>query len=61
MGLADFGRLATADVLITDDGISAEARRVLEDQVGTLIVVPVADGTLGRAFAGQTRQRESEL
>lgn len=61
VGLANFGRLGAADILITDDGISEEARRVLEDQVGKLIVVPVSDGTLGRAFAGSTiRSRERE-
>lgn len=47
VGLADFGRLSVADVLITDDGISDEARQVLEDQVGELIVVPVHEGVLG--------------
>ncbi|WP_111767724.1 DeoR/GlpR family DNA-binding transcription regulator [Nakamurella deserti] len=61
VGLANFGKLGAADILITDDGISAEARRVLEDQVGKLIVVPVSEGTLGKAFAGTTtRQRERE-
>ena len=64
VGLANFGRLSAADILITDDGISAEARRVLEDQVGKLIVVPVSDGTLGRAFAVNTavnsKRREGE-
>ncbi len=47
VGLADFGRLSVADVLITDDGISREARRILKDQVGELIVVPVPEGPLG--------------
>lgn len=40
-GLADFGRLSIADVLITDDGIDDEARTILTDQVGELIIVPV--------------------
>ena len=44
VGLADFGRLPVADVLITDDGISPEARSILEDQVGELIVVQVPEG-----------------
>lgn len=39
VGLAEIGRLSVADVLITDDGISDEARMVLADQVGELIVV----------------------
>lgn len=60
VGLANFGRLSAADILITDDGIPAEARRVLEDQVGKLIVVPVADGTLGKVFAGTSKRRESD-
>jgi DeoR/GlpR family transcriptional regulator of sugar metabolism len=49
VGLADFGRLPAADVLITDDGISAEARSILENQVGELIVVQVPDGPIGVA------------
>ncbi len=52
VGLADFGRLPVADVLITDDGISAEARQILENQVGELIVVQVPDGPIGVAEWG---------
>lgn len=63
VGLANFGRLSAADILITDDGISGDARRVLEEQVGKLIVVPVSDGILGRAFAvnsaSNSHRRES--
>ncbi len=44
VGLADFGALSVADVLITDDGITPEARRELEDRVGELIVVAVHEG-----------------
>jgi DeoR/GlpR family transcriptional regulator of sugar metabolism len=45
VGLADFGPLSVADVLITDDGLSAEARAALSELVGELIVVPaVYDG-----------------
>jgi DeoR/GlpR family transcriptional regulator of sugar metabolism len=40
VGLADFGPLSVADVLITDDGLSAEARAALSELVGELIVVP---------------------
>ena len=40
VGLADFGPLSVADVLITDDGLSAEARAAISDAVGELIVVP---------------------
>jgi DeoR/GlpR family transcriptional regulator of sugar metabolism len=39
VGLADFGPLSVADVLITDDGISAEAQATLSENVGELIVV----------------------
>ena len=49
VGLADFGRLPVADVLITDDGISPEARSILENQVGELIVVQVPEGPIGAA------------
>jgi DeoR/GlpR family transcriptional regulator of sugar metabolism len=40
VGLADFGPLSVADVLITDDGLSADARAAISDAVGELIVVP---------------------
>lgn len=39
VGLADFGPLSIADVLITDDGLPPEARSHLADAVGELIVV----------------------
>lgn len=40
VGLATIAPLSAVDVLITDDGISAEARAVLTDTVGELVVVP---------------------
>jgi len=40
VGLADFGPLSDADVLITDDGLPVAARTALAEQVGELIVVP---------------------
>jgi DeoR/GlpR family transcriptional regulator of sugar metabolism len=43
VGLADFGPLSVADVLITDDGLTAEARAALSDAVGELIVVAYAE------------------
>ncbi|WP_354529569.1 DeoR/GlpR family DNA-binding transcription regulator [Nakamurella sp. UYEF19] len=59
VGLADFGRLSVADVLITDEGISDEARQVLEDQVGELIVVPVHEGALaGNDWSSSSRNGE---
>jgi DeoR/GlpR family transcriptional regulator of sugar metabolism len=42
VGLADFGALDIADILITDDGLSEEARTVLTEAVGELVVVPAA-------------------
>ena len=39
VGLADFGPLSVADVLITDEGLSDEARAALAETVGELIVV----------------------
>jgi DeoR/GlpR family transcriptional regulator of sugar metabolism len=41
VGLADFGPLSDADVLITDDGLPVAARSALAEQVGELIVVPI--------------------
>ena len=49
VGLADFGALSVADVLITDDGITSDARRALEDRVGELIVVSVHDSAAANA------------
>ena len=52
VGLAEFGRLSAADVLITDDGIADAARQTLEEQVGELIVVPVHDMALDGVGSG---------
>lgn len=59
VGLADFGRLPVADVLITDDGISDEARLILENQVGELIVVQVPEGPIGAAEWSTVRGGDS--
>jgi DeoR/GlpR family transcriptional regulator of sugar metabolism len=42
VGLADFGPLSAADVLITDDGLPNEARAILKEAVGELVVVSTA-------------------
>ena len=42
VGLADFGPLSTADVLITDSGLPPAAHDILAEAVGDLIVVDVA-------------------
>jgi DeoR/GlpR family transcriptional regulator of sugar metabolism len=39
VGLASFGKLSVAQVLVTDDGLSAEATEVLIDRVGLLKIV----------------------
>ena len=39
VGLASFGALSIAHVLITDDGLSEQAREVLTGKVGQLKVV----------------------
>ncbi|MEJ7647499.1 MAG: DeoR/GlpR family DNA-binding transcription regulator [Nakamurella sp.] len=44
VGLSDFGALSIADVLITDDQLTAEAQRHLGDLVGELIIVSSAGG-----------------
>jgi DeoR/GlpR family transcriptional regulator of sugar metabolism len=63
-GLADFGRLSVADVLITDDGIEDEAREILVEQVGELIVValestavPASAAPVRESRAGPSRPR----
>lgn len=47
VGLSAIAALDEADVLVTDDGITDEAREVLADHVGELVVVPGAVGTRG--------------
>ncbi|NGM13883.1 DeoR/GlpR family DNA-binding transcription regulator [Verrucosispora sioxanthis] len=44
VGISAIADLGTADVLVTDDRLTPQARRVLSDRVGELIVVPVPDG-----------------
>ena len=39
VGLSSFADLGDADVLVTDTGLSAEAREILADRVGQLILV----------------------
>lgn len=39
VGLSSFADLGDADVLVTDTGLSAEAREILADQVGQLVLV----------------------
>jgi len=41
VGISTIADLAEADVLVTDDGIPQEAREVLSDQVGELIIASV--------------------
>ena len=40
IGLCTFGPLSAADVLVTDDGIDQEARMVLDETMGKLVVAP---------------------
>ena len=41
VGLCTFGPLSAIDVLVTDDGIDQDARAVLGDTVGELVLAPV--------------------
>jgi DeoR/GlpR family transcriptional regulator of sugar metabolism len=41
VGLCTFGPLSAVDVLVTDDGIDQDARAVLGDTVGELVLAPV--------------------
>ena len=43
VGLADIAPLERADTLITDDALSADGRRHLEDAVGSLVTVAVSE------------------
>ena len=46
LGLSSFAHLGDADVLVSDVGLPAEARRVLSEQVGELLLVDPADGAV---------------
>jgi len=50
VGLCSFGPLSAVDVLVTDDGIDQEARAVLGETVGDLVLAPVGaqDGSHGK-------------
>jgi DeoR/GlpR family transcriptional regulator of sugar metabolism len=57
-GLATTAPLSAADVLITDDGLGAEAARELREQVGELVLVPVRDRAGVRAVDGAAGHAE---
>jgi hypothetical protein len=47
LGLSSFAELGDADVLVTDTGLTTEARRILGDRVGQLILVEPDPGAVG--------------
>jgi DeoR/GlpR family transcriptional regulator of sugar metabolism len=49
VGLASFGPLSAADILITDSALPDEAEAVLRDAVGALHIVAVDEDDLGEA------------
>ncbi|SCG34151.1 DeoR/GlpR family DNA-binding transcription regulator [Micromonospora halophytica] len=44
VGISSIVGLAAADVLVTDDRLAPEARRVLDENVGELVIVPGTEG-----------------
>lgn len=48
VGLSSMARLSEASILVTDDGLTAQASGVLADQVGELLVVDVGAGDASR-------------
>ncbi len=44
VGISSIVGLDAADVLVTDDRLVPEARRVLQDRVGELVTVPATEG-----------------
>jgi DeoR/GlpR family transcriptional regulator of sugar metabolism len=44
VGISSIVPLEAADVLVTDDRLAPEARRVLDDRVGELVTVPTTRG-----------------
>lgn len=46
VGLSSIAALADADILVTDEGLAGDARDVLSDQVGELIIAPASAGAV---------------
>jgi DeoR/GlpR family transcriptional regulator of sugar metabolism len=53
-GLSQIARLEEAHVLVTDSGLSAEARGIMAEHIDQLIVAPL-DGARGRRGGGSPR------
>jgi DeoR/GlpR family transcriptional regulator of sugar metabolism len=49
VGLSSIARLDEVDVLVTDDGLDADAARVVRSRVGRLVVAPTAGAPAARA------------
>ncbi|HXI81255.1 MAG TPA: DeoR/GlpR family DNA-binding transcription regulator [Verrucomicrobiae bacterium] len=58
IGISSIARLDEADTLVTDSGLSAEAREIAAEQVRELVIAPVGEG---RADGGGAPGDEGEL
>ena len=58
IGISSIARLVEADTLVTDSGLSAEAREIAAEQVRELVIAPVGEG---RADGGGAPGDEGEL
>jgi len=51
IGISSIARLDEADTLVTDSGLSAEAREIAAEQVRELVIAPVGEGRTDGAGA----------
>ncbi|MGW4497796.1 DeoR/GlpR family DNA-binding transcription regulator [Micromonospora sp. NPDC004336] len=56
VGISSIVELSAAHVLVTDDRLPPDARRALDDRVGELVIVPVADGERAAARTAATAE-----
>lgn len=49
VGLVSFAELSDIDVLVTDDGLDAEARSALGERVGSIVVAPLSPAPVAQA------------
>ena len=52
IGISAIARLDEADTLVTDSGLTDEARSIAAEQVREVVIAPVGDGTAGASLDG---------
>jgi DeoR/GlpR family transcriptional regulator of sugar metabolism len=61
IGISSIARFDEADTLVTDSGLSAEARSLAGEQVRELVIAPVDDRALGAAGDDSTHDASSNV